>query len=188
MKRSPPVLRPRLIGGLLSWLLVPAVALGHAVVYPDAAGPGAWQKYVLRVPNERDVPTTRVEIDFPEAVRVVSFAEVEGWTLEVVTDAAGRVERAVWTGELPAMRFVEFPFVAVNPREDTRLVWPVVQVYAGGERVAWSGPEDSETPASVTVIGEEGVHLSIWTAVAALLVALASLGLALRPAKGAPAA
>ncbi|MGH7570744.1 MAG: DUF1775 domain-containing protein [Gemmatimonadota bacterium] len=167
---------------LLASLLLPAVALGHAVVYPDFAPPGAYQMYVLRVPNERDVPTTRVELEFPEAVRVVSFAEVEGWTLEVVTDDAGRIERAVWTGELPAVRFVEFPFVAVNPREDARLVWPVVQVYAGGERVAWTGPEDSETPASVTIVGEGGVDLSAWAAVAALLVALASLGLALRPA------
>ncbi|MGH7549429.1 MAG: DUF1775 domain-containing protein [Gemmatimonadota bacterium] len=170
---------------LLSWLLVPAVALGHAVVHPGVAPPGAYQKYVLRVPNERDVPTTRIEIEFPEAVRVVSFAEVEGWTLEIVTDDAGRIERAIWTGELPALRFVELPFVAVNPREDARLVWAVVQVYAGGERVAWTGPEDSETPASVTVVGEvDDAGLWGWTAIAALLVALASLGLALRPARG----
>lgn len=181
--RRPP--SRRLLGVLLPMLLVPVVALGHAVVHPGVATPGAYQKYVLRVPNERDVPTTRVELAFPKAVQVVSFGEIQGWRLEVVTDDAGRIERAIWTGELPALRFVEFPFVAVNPREDARLVWLALQVYAGGERVEWTGPEDSETPASVTVVREEGgLGLAAWIAAAALLVALASLGLALRPAGG----
>lgn len=173
------------VAGILLVLLVPVAALGHAVVHPAVAPPGAYQRYLLRVPNERDVPTTRVELRFPETVQVVSFGDVQGWSLEVVTDDAGRVVRAIWTGELPVMRFVEFPFVAVNPRQDTRLVWPAVQVYAGGERVEWTGPEDSETPASVTLVrARDDMDLSGWIAGAALLVALASLGVALRPQKG----
>ena len=171
-----------LAAGILSLALLPATARGHAVVHPHLARPGAYQKYVLRVPNEREVPTLRVELTFPEDVRVVSFGEVDGWHLEVVTGADGRVERAIWTGELPAMRFVEFPLVAVNPREEARLVWPVVQLYEGGERVEWTGPESSETPASVTrVVEKDGVDLSWWLAGAALIVALGSLGVALRP-------
>lgn len=171
----------RLAAGFLTVLLAPAVALGHAVVHPESAPPGAYQKYVLRVPNERDVPTTRVELSFPEGVRVVSFAEVQGWTLEVVTDDSGRIRRAIWTGALPALRFVEFPFVAVNPLEEARLLWPAVQVYAGGERVEWSGSEGSETPASVTLVRQPGSGSTPWVASAALLVALVSLGFALRP-------
>lgn len=165
-------------------LLIPALADAHAVVHPRVAPPGAYEKYVLRVPNERGVPTLRVELTFPEAVRVVSFGEVAGWELLVVTGSDGRIERAVWTGELPPQRFVEFPFVAVNPHEETRLVWPAVQVYAGGERVQWTGPEGSETPASVTVVEEEdGSNLAAWLAGVALLAALISLGLVLRPAE-----
>jgi uncharacterized protein YcnI len=174
-----------LAAAILTLALVPAWARGHAVVHPRLARPGAYQKYVLRVPNEREVPTLRVELTFPDDVRVVSFGEVEGWELQVVTGADGRVVRAIWTGRLPAMRFVEFPFVAVNPHEDAVLVWPAVQLYEGGERVEWTGAEDSETPASVTrVRGKERVDLSWWLAGAALVLALTSLGLALRPAKG----
>lgn len=174
-----------LAAALLTLVLVPAAVRGHAVIHPRLARPGAYQKYVLRVPNEREVPTLRVELVFPEDVQVVSFGEVEGWQLQVVTGADGRVERAIWTGRLPAMRFVEFPFVAVNPHEDARLVWPAVQLYEGGERVEWSGPEDSETPASVTrVRGKERVDLSWWLAGAALVLSLTSLGVALRRPEG----
>jgi hypothetical protein len=81
-------------------------------------------------------------------------------------------------------RFVELPFVAVNPEEEGRLVWRAVQTYEGGERVSWSGPEDSERPASVTEVtgdaegGDSSATLVL--AIAALAVGLASLGLVLR--------
>jgi len=167
-------------------LAIPAVALAHAVVYPRASAPGAYEKYVLRVPNESDTSTTtRVEIRFPPEVRVVSFGDVAGWKLEVVTDTARRITGAVWTGALPPERFVEFPFVAVNPRSDARLVWPVYQTYSDGERVGWTGPEDGETPASVTVIeaaraaGRGGGWVP-YASGAALVLAAASLGMSVR--------
>jgi len=171
---------------VLAVLLLPSVPLGaHAVVQPAEAPPGAYQRYVLRVPTEREVPTTRVEIRFPAAVTVVSFADVPGWELEVVTDSAGRIVGAAWTGSLPPQRFVEFPFVAVNPREDLTIAWPVTQTYAGGEVVEWAGPEDSETPASVTHVtaGGEGWPGGAWLAIASLALALLALGLALRNAR-----
>jgi len=52
-------MRAKVLPALLA-ILVPAVALAHAVVFPKTSRPGAYEKYVLRVPNERDVPTTRV--------------------------------------------------------------------------------------------------------------------------------
>jgi uncharacterized protein YcnI len=162
---------------------VPAVAPAHAVVYPKRSTPGAYEKYVLRVPNERDKPTTRVEITFPADLRVVSFGDVAGWTLEVRRDAAGRVTGASWSGTLPVERFVEFPFIAVNPRSDARLVWPAYQTYEGGERVAWTGPEDSKTPASATRIGggdAAGGSVPLYVAIAAAAVALVSLGFVMR--------
>lgn len=169
----------------LAALLLPATLFAHAVVHPEVAPPGAYQKYVLRVPTEREVPTERIEIRFPAEVTVVSFADVPGWELEVVTDAAGRIVGAAWSGSLPPQRFVEFPFVAVNPREDGTIAWPVTQTYMGGEVVEWAGPEDSDTPASVTRVtaGGGGWPASAWLAGAALLVALIALGFVLRLGK-----
>lgn len=160
----------------------------HGVVYPKTSTPRAYEKYVLRVPNERDVPTVRVEITFPAEVRVVSFGEVPGWVLAERTDSAGRVTGAVWTGVLGVERFVEFPFVAVNPDGAARLEWRAVQVYGSGERVEWSGPEGSPTPASITVVRAPawGGGPAMLLGGAALLLSLVSLGMVLRraPARG----
>lgn len=163
-------------------LLFPAALGAHAVVQPAEAPPGAYQRYVLRVPTEREVATTRVEIRFPAEVTVVSFADVPGWELDVLTDSAGRIVGAVWTGTLPPQRFVEFPFVAVNPREDATIAWPVTQTYAGGEVVKWAGPEGSEAPVSVTRVtaAGDGWSASAWLAGVALLLAILALGLVLR--------
>jgi len=54
-------------------MVVPAIALAHAVVFPKTSRPGAYEKYVLRVPNERDVPTIRVEMRFPEGLVLDEF-------------------------------------------------------------------------------------------------------------------
>ena len=64
-------------------ILIPSIALAHAVVFPRSSTPGAYEKYILRVPNERDVPTTRVELHFPPGLRVVSFGDVAGWNLQI---------------------------------------------------------------------------------------------------------
>jgi uncharacterized protein YcnI len=159
----------------------------HAVVLPSTSTPGAYEKYVLRVPNERDVPTTRVEIRFPEALRVVSFGEVPGWKLQVLTDSIQRVTGAVWTGVLPKERFVEFPFFAVNPKDSITLTWPTYQTYEGGERVEWTGPDSSYTPVSSTLISNPAVvpikvsRTSLYISLIALLFALTALAVALRP-------
>ena len=164
----------------------------HAVVFPAEAPTGAYQKYVLRVPNEREFPTVSVEITFPSRVRVISFDEVPGWTLQATGVDDGAYAAAAWTGTLPVGRFVEFGFIGVNPTEPTTLKWDVVQTYADGLEVAWTGPLDSSTPASVTAVvapAEEveapAPRFPLGTALgaAALLVALVSLGLALRPTK-----
>ena len=101
--------------------LLPIVLCGHAVVAPATSRPGAYERYVLRVPNESDNPTVRVEIHFPADVRVISFAEVPGWRLEATWDSTGRATSATWSGNLPPERFVEFPFVAVNPKSPAQI-------------------------------------------------------------------
>lgn len=164
---------------------VPAVALAHAVVYPKASRPGAYEKYVLRVPNERDVPTIRVELHFPAGLRVVSFGDVPGWNLQVLTDSAKRITGAVWTGVLAKERFVEFPFVGVNPKDSTALSWPTIQTYQGGERVEWTSPDTaSRTPVSSTMIGDTTAppikvsRTSLVISLVALSFALTALGVA----------
>jgi uncharacterized protein YcnI len=98
-----------------------SVLSAHAVVFPPEAPTGAYQKYVLRVPNERDFATTRVTIAFPSGVRVISFDDVPGWTLEATPTSEGAYAAATWTGMLGVGRFVELGFIGVNPGEPTTL-------------------------------------------------------------------
>ena len=167
---------------------IPAALFAHAVVFPKASTTGAYERYVLRVPNEKNVATTRVEIRFPSDVRVTSFSDVSGWQLEIAHDSAQRIVGATWTGTLPPERFVEFPFVAVNPKTATKISWPTYQTYADGERVEWTGAEGSKAPASVTAISVAsasaapggGGNTSFVLAAAALGLAIVSLGLSMR--------
>jgi uncharacterized protein YcnI len=165
-------------------VLAPAVADAHAVIYPKRSVAGGYEKYILRVPNERDVPTTRVELRFPAGLRVEAFADVPGWQLQVITDSAKAITGAIWTGTLAPKRFVEFPFEAANPKSDARLAWPTYQTYSNGERVEWTGPEHTKTPAPVTTIEGASIAASIgpsaWVSGSALLLALISLGLVMR--------
>ncbi len=184
---SRPVLRAALASAAISVVILVAAstAFGHAVVYPLASMPGAYERYVLRVPNERDVPTVQVEIRFPKTVRVVSFSDVPGWNLRTVTDSARNITGAVWTGVLPPERFVEFPFVGVNPKEPTTIVWPTIQTYEGGIVVEWTGADGSNTPASVTSIGDAGTAAStsrtpLYLAALALMLSIVALALGLR--------
>jgi uncharacterized protein YcnI len=140
---------------------------------------------VLRVPNEKGSTTTRIEIRFPDGARVISFSDVPGWQVAPVLDSAQRIVGAVWTGTLPPQRFVELPFIAVNPKAPTRLVWPVFQTYSDGERVEWTGAPETKAPASFTDVGTDGPapfggRGPMLTALGALALALIALGLSLR--------
>jgi uncharacterized protein YcnI len=172
-------------------LLAPAAAGAHAVVYPKVSTAGAYERYVLRVPNEKGSATTRIEIRFPDAARVISFADVPGWQVAPVLDSAQRIIGAAWTGTLPPQRFVELPFIAVNPKTPTQLVWPVFQTYADGERIAWTGAPDAKAPASTTDVGTAGPapfggRGPMLAALTALALSLIALGLSLRPSRPTP--
>ena len=179
------------IATVAALLFVPAAAGAHAVVYPKASAAGAYERYVLRVPNEKGSATTRIEIRFPDPARVISFADVPGWQVAPVLDSAQRIVGAVWTGTLPPQRFVELPFIAVNPKTPTQLVWPVFQTYADGERVEWTGAPEGKTPASTTDIATSGPapfggRGPMLAALSALALSLIALGLSLRPSRPIP--
>jgi uncharacterized protein YcnI len=173
---------------LIAILLIASMTGARAVVFPTTSTPGALEKYSLRVINERDVPTLKIEIHFPDGLQVISFGDVAGWKLKILTDSAQRIAGAVWTGVLERQHFVELPFIAVNPKNSTSLRWPTYQSYQGGERVEWTSPDtSSKTPVSTTLISEvipqpvKASRTSLYISIIALAFALTALGVALRP-------
>ena len=141
--------------------LSPSPALAHVTVQPNESTPGAFARFVVRVPNERpNASTTKVEVELPDLF-FVSFMDVPGWTRTVemreldepaevfgeqVTEVVGTV---TWSGgEVEPGEFMEFGFSARTPEEATTLEFPAIQTYDSGEVVRWIGPSDSEEPAA----------------------------------------
>ncbi|MBI2888203.1 MAG: YcnI family protein [Chloroflexi bacterium] len=130
-----------------------SVASAHVTVWPRESTVGAFERYTVRVPTERAVPTVKVEVEMPPGVTFSKLAPKPGWSYEIRKDAAGRVTAIAWSGgALGPDEFDEFLFQARNPREAGRIAWRALQTYADGSVVEWTGPEGSERPASVTEV------------------------------------
>jgi uncharacterized protein YcnI len=155
MRRSTPLL------AIVAIVLSASPAFAHVTVQPNESTPGAFARFVVRVPNERaDASTTKVEVEFPDLF-FVSFMDVPGWTRTVemreldepaevfgeeVTEVVGIV---TWSGgEVQPGEFMEFGFSARMPEETTTLEFPAIQTYDSGEVVRWIGPPDAEEPAA----------------------------------------
>jgi periplasmic copper chaperone A len=151
--------------------LVPAAA-GHVTLNPGEAPAESFARFDVRVPTERDVPTTKVSVQLPEGLFFVSFQPKPGWKrvvkmekLDKPVDLFGdkvteRVASVTWSGgQIKPGEFDEFGMSARMPETAGKsLTFPAVQTYAGGEVVRWIGPEDSEEPAprvNVTAAEEE---------------------------------
>ena len=162
------ILRTLLVTVLAALVAVPAAA-AHVTINPGEWEAGGFARFTIRVPTERDVPTTEVTIRFPEAVTSARFMPAPGWQRtsemeqleEPIQQGEGdpiteRLASVTWTGgSIAADEFMEFGVsfrVPETPGE--QLVFPAIQTYQGGEVVEWIGPEDSDTPAPVITILE----------------------------------
>ena len=141
-------------GVLLPVLFLGAiVASAHVVVLPRETTAGANQKYTMRVPTEKAIPTVRIEAEFPSAIQIISVEEKAGWKIELKKDSSGKTVGATWSGSTIAPHDIaEFGFSARNPEQETELAWKIVQIYEDGTRSEWTGPRGSRTPASITVV------------------------------------
>ena len=136
---------------LLCITLTAIIAQAHVVILPRESTVGSTEKYTMRVPDEKNIPTVRMEAEFPAAVEIISVDAKEGWKIELKKDPSGKIVGAIWSGGSIAPREIaEFGFQARNPTEETKLVWNVIQVYEDGTKSEWTGPAGSRTPASVT--------------------------------------
>lgn len=128
-------------------LTISTASIAHVTVSPKQSSPGAWQTYEIRLPNEKTVATTALEVRFPAGLQVKSFEDKPGWTVDPLRDSAGAITGARWTGQLAPERFVGLGIIAVNPKTAGELVFSATQSFADGTSVSWSGPAGSATPA-----------------------------------------
>ena len=150
--RSTTGLRLALLAGL-GISAVASSALAHVTVAPRQSVAGQRETYVIRVPNERQADTVRIEGDFPPGLKVSAFEANPSWMIAPKRDASGAIVGASWTGDLPPDQFTEFRLIAQNPRAAASLAWRFTQTYADGTKVEWAGPKGSKTPAPQTELG-----------------------------------
>jgi uncharacterized protein YcnI len=169
---------------------VPRPAFAHIEVAPAESGTGETLRYGIRVPTEKPAPTVRVEVQFPNAVRVLDVEATAGWQVVVQTDTSGRPVDAVWQGgSVPPNQFVEFGVRARNPEGDSDLRWSVIQTYEDGSEVQWVGPASADSPAAITRVRSRALFgaaeilaaLATLLALAALIVALIATLLLKKP-------
>jgi uncharacterized protein YcnI len=129
--------------------LCSALASAHVTVWPRQSSPGAYEKYVVRVPTEGNVATRSVELRVPENVDIVSVGAPNGYTYELKRTGS-RITSIVWTMTIKPGEFAEFAFMARNPKQVSEIRWEAVQRFADGTSTEWTGPAKDRHPASVT--------------------------------------
>ncbi len=140
---------------LLLILAFGGAAAAHVTVQPTEVPANSYQVFTLRVPTEKEVPTTRVRLEVPAEVNVSRFEPEPGWTYELEKDADGKITVVTWKAEgegLGPTEFGQFAFQGRVAENAEQLVWKAHQTYADGSVVDWTGAADSDTPASVTAV------------------------------------
>ena len=154
----------------------------HVVVFPAEGPPSVVQRYALLIPTEKASPTTRVEIQFPDRLRVSEIEVVSGWRSTAQRDREGRIVGASWEGgQVPPGHFFAVGVLARNPDAPGEMAWKLIQTYQDGSEIHWIGPPSAEFPAAVTAIRRSGdtAGLTSILAGAALIGALVAVALAL---------
>ncbi|SDN01260.1 Uncharacterized protein YcnI [Fictibacillus solisalsi] len=130
-------------------------ASAHVVVFPQQTTQGTYEKFSVRVPNEKDIPTVKIKVEIPKNVEISRFQPMPGWKYTVEKDSTDLIKSVTWTAEgkgLSSTEFTEFNMQGKVGEKANKMVWKAYQTYKDGSTVAWEGPESSDTPASVTEV------------------------------------
>jgi uncharacterized protein YcnI len=128
------------------------LALAHIRIAPTESTVGAREKYTMRVPNEKQVGSSKIEGEFPDGLQVYDFEFKPGWKIDFKKDDKGKIVGATWTGKIQPYEFVEFGMLAINPKEGANLTWKFIQYYDDGTKEEFVGPAGSRLPAPVVTL------------------------------------
>jgi uncharacterized protein YcnI len=172
-------------------MLFAGIASAHVVVYPQETTQNTYEKFTVRVPTEKDVPTVKVEVKIPAEVNVSRFEPVAGWKYDITKDTTGKITSVTWTATgdgLSSTEFGEFNMQGKVSDKATSLEWKAIQTYKDGSVVEWVGAKGSDHPASVTAVHTKSADTStapqgttdnsktsLYVSIVALVVSLVSL-------------
>ena len=142
-------MRRRLLLGTILAIVPSALLFAHITIWPKESAPGARERYTMRVPNEKQVATVRIEGEFPSELNLYDFEFKPGWKIDLKKDDKGKITGATWTGKIVPYEFVEFGMLGLNPKEGASLTWKFVQFYEDGMKEEFTGPVGSRYPSPV---------------------------------------
>jgi uncharacterized protein YcnI len=145
-------MRSRLLLGTILSIVPSALLFAHITIWPKESAPGARERYTMRVPNEKQVATVRIEGEFPAELNVYDFEFKPGWKIDFKKDDKGKITGATWTGKIVPYEFVEFGLLGLNPKEGASLTWKFVQFYEDGMKEEFTGPVGSRYPSPVVTL------------------------------------
>jgi uncharacterized protein YcnI len=100
-------------------------------VEPRESTAGATEKYIVRVPTEGDVTSKSVVLEIPEGIVVEALAIPQGWKHEVKKNGE-LIVSITWLMDIKPGEFIEFSFVARNPKNKKELIWKLKQHFSDG--------------------------------------------------------
>jgi len=130
-------------------VLFTQIASAHIRIAPTESTVGAREKYTMRVPNEKQVGSSKIEGEFPAGLQVYDFEFKPGWKIDFKKDEKGNIVGATWTGKIQPYEFVEFGMLAINPKQGANLTWKFIQYYDDGTKEEFVGAPGSRLPAPV---------------------------------------
>ena len=147
---APPLLALTL--ALLALVTGAGSVAAHVGIQPAEAPPATSQTFTVRVPTERDVPTIRMRMEFPNGMIVSRFQPKPGWQRELERDASGRITAVVWSGgKIEPAEYEDFFFIARTPQETGKLAFKAYQSYEGGETVEWVNDAEPRPAPAMTI-------------------------------------
>lgn len=143
-----------------AFLLFSGLASAHVTVNPSVAQTSAWQTYTIKIPSEKELPTTKITLKIPEGVAFKQYQPLAGWKITTEKNDSNEVTSITWEIDgdnqgILAGQFQQFNFVAQNPKAETEVAWDAFQYYSDGSIVEWTGQPGDNNPHSITAISED---------------------------------
>jgi YD repeat-containing protein len=124
----------------------------HVTVQPKEVPVKSLQEFLVRVPTEKDLPTTAVRLVFPEGFELLRIKPAAGWKYELERDANGRISAVAWSGgSIGRNEYEVFSFMARSQTEGTVKI-EAYQTYGKDDVVAWINPAEPRPAPQIKVV------------------------------------
>ena len=146
---------------VLAAALAVSPASAQIDLVPKTAQPTIWERFTLRVINQREPATVEVVLVVPEVVAVLGVqAPSSAWKFEVIAPTDSTPQMIHWTGgSVDQGSFDEFAFLGRIAGDARRkeLLFPVTLHRADGSETSWSRLSGETVAPVVQIVGTTSV-------------------------------